>query len=198
MLFLICRVLYHLTKIYFSICNMAARFLETKRLYLREFGLNDFAAVHEYGSIPDFSQYELWGPNTEPHSMQFIEEAIKKSLQIPRLEYELAIILKDTDNLIGGAHISLTTNKNDVAEIGYAINPRFQNKGYATEIAKALIKYGFEHFNCEVIYATCDTRNVASYKVLEKCGMQRVETIIGNRKIRGKIYDSYRYEISRE
>lgn len=176
---------------------MAARFIETERLYLREFSIDDFAAVHEYGSIPDFSQYELWGPNTEPHSMQFLEEAIRKSLQVPRLEYELAIILKDTDNLIGGAHISLTAEKSAIAEIGYAVNPRFQNKGYATEITKALIKYGFEHFNCKIIYATCDTRNVASYRVLEKCGMQRVGTIIGNRKIRGKIYDSYRYEICR-
>lgn len=166
---------------------MATRFLETARLYLREFSINDFAAVHEYGSIPDFSQYELWGPNTEPHSMQFIEEAIKKSLQLPRLEYELAIILKEANDLIGGAHISLTTEKSAIAEIGYAVNPRFQNNGHATEMAKALIKYGFEHFNCKIIYATCDTRNVASYNVLEKCGMQRVDTIVVDRKIRGKI-----------
>lgn len=65
-------------------------------------------------------------------------------------------------------------------------------------VCEALINYGFEHFNRKVIYATCDTRNVASYRVLEKCGMQRVDTIVGNRKIRGNIYDSYRYEISRE
>lgn len=177
---------------------MINKFLETERLYLREFQIDDFAAVHEYGSLPDFSQYELWGPNTEPHSMQFIEEAIAKSLQVPRLEYEMAIILKDTDELIGGAHISLASEKSAIAEIGYAVNPRFQKQGYATEVSRALIKYGFEHFNLRVIYATCDTRNIASYKVLEKCNMQRVGTLVGNRKIRGGIYDSYRYEICRK
>lgn len=174
---------------------MNTRFLETERLYLREFQTEDFAAVHEYGSLPDFSQYELWGPNMEPHSMQFIDEAIKKSQQVPRLEYELAIILKETDVLIGGAHLSVASEKSAIAEIGYAVNPRFQKKGYATEIARALIKYGFDNFNLKVIYATCDTRNVASYIVLEKCNMRRVGTIVGNRKIRGGIYDSYRYEI---
>ena len=46
---------------------MSSKFLESERLYLRNFEEADFAAVHEYGSLPDFSQYELWGPNTEPH-----------------------------------------------------------------------------------------------------------------------------------
>lgn len=51
---------------------MCTKFLETERLYLREFQIDDFAAVHEYSSLPDFSQYELWGPNIEPHSRQFM------------------------------------------------------------------------------------------------------------------------------
>lgn len=169
--------------------------IPTERLYTRDFELTDFSAVHEYGKIPEFSQYEQWGPNTEPHSQQFIEQSIEKAKHKPRYDYEMAIILKSTNQLVGSARISRDTESSHVGNIGYAINPKFQGYGYATEIAMALIKFGFESLNLLVIYATCDTRNNASIRVLEKVGMHRVGHMIGDRKIRGKIYDSYRYEV---
>lgn len=165
-------------------------------MYLRNFEDTDFAAVHEYGSIPDFSQYEEWGPNTESDSHKFIVHSIEKSQNLPRYQYEMAIILKTSGELVGGAHIEREAETSSVAHIGYAVNPRFQNNGYATETSIALIKFGFSELNQKVIYATCDTRNIASYKVLEKLGMKLVGTIIGNRKIRGGIYDSYRFEMT--
>jgi len=66
---------------------------------------------------------------------------------------------------------------------------------YATELTTALIQFGFTELELLVIFATCDTRNAASIRVLEKCGMTRVGCKIGDRKIRGKIYDRFRYEI---
>jgi ribosomal-protein-alanine N-acetyltransferase len=171
------------------------KIIESSRLYLRDFRKSDFTAVHEYGSIPEFSQYEQWGPNTEPHSLNFIIEAIKKASHIPRYDYELAVILKSTEQLIGSAHIAKDTQESRVGNIGYAINPKFQNQGYATEVARSLIDFGFKSLNLLVIYATCDTRNISSYKVLEKSGMHKVGHTIGDRQIRGQIYDSFRYEI---
>lgn len=174
---------------------MSTRVIETNRLYLRNFKITDFPAVHEYGSIPEFSQYEQWGPNTEPHSRKFIEESMAKAEHIPRYEYDMAIILKSTDQLIGSAHIAKVTEYSKVGDIGYAINPKFQKQGYATELTTALIQFGFTELELLVVFATCDTRNTASIRVLEKCGMIRVGCKIGDRKIRGKIYDSLRYEI---
>jgi [ribosomal protein S5]-alanine N-acetyltransferase len=43
--------------------------------------------------------------------------------------------------------------------------------GYASEVAKKLISFGFLQFKLHRIYATCDVRNIASAKVLEKCGL---------------------------
>ena len=124
-----------------------------------------------------------------------IEESIAKAKFVPRFQFEMAIILKTTHELIGGAHIERETQDSRVGNIGYAINPRFQNQGYATEISKALIEFGFKNLELLVIYATCDTRNIASFSVLQKCGMKKVGKMIGDRKIRGAIYDSFRYEI---
>jgi RimJ/RimL family protein N-acetyltransferase len=45
--------------------------------------------------------------------------------------------------------------------------------GFATEVAKLLIEFGFRELNLHRIYATCDPRNIGSSKVLEKIGMSK-------------------------
>jgi ribosomal-protein-alanine N-acetyltransferase len=168
---------------------------DTKRLYLRDYRETDWESVHEYGSIPEFSQYEMWGPNTDEDTKKFIADSISRSTANPRFHFEFAVCLKDGDRQIGGCGIRRDTEFSHVANLGWAINPKYQNVGYATEAASALIEFGFKNLNLKVIYATCDTRNVASYKVMEKLGMQKVGHMIGDREIDGQTLDSYRYEI---
>ncbi len=78
------------------------------------------------------------------------------------------------------------------------MNPDFQSKGYATEAAVALIRFGFEQLQLEVIYATCDARNSASFRVMEKLGMQRVGLLKGDRMQKGHMRDTLRYELIRK
>ena len=150
------------------------KMITTERLHLRTFSLNDFDAVHEYASLPTFSRFEVWGPNTEQDTRSFIESAIAKSQVSPPYDFEFAVCLKESGLLIGGCSLRLASQKSAVASIGYAINPKYQNNGYATELGQALLNHGFGHLNLFVIWASCDTRNHASYKVMEKLGMQRV------------------------
>lgn len=169
--------------------------IETERLILRNYKTTDFERVHLYGSLPDFSQYDVWGPNTLEDTKNFIADSIKKSEKNPRYEFEFAVVLKDSDLLIGGCGIRRDWESCSFANLGYAINPEFQGKGYATETSKALIDFGFNKLDLAVIYATCDTRNSASYKVLEKVGMRRVGHVKNHKEIKGKLRDSYCYEI---
>jgi [ribosomal protein S5]-alanine N-acetyltransferase len=171
--------------------------LETDRLILRNYKDTDWERVHLYGSLSDFSQYDIWGPNTIDDTKNFISASIKKSEKSPRYEFEFAIILKENSLLIGGCGIRRDWERGSVANLGYAINPDFQSKGYATEAAKALISFGFNKLNLCVIYATCDTRNTASYKIMEKLGMKEVGHVKNHKKIRGHMRDSYCYEILR-
>jgi RimJ/RimL family protein N-acetyltransferase len=169
--------------------------IETERLILRDYRTSDFERVHLYGSIPEFSQYDVWGPNTEEGTNNFISESLSKSKQNPRYEFEFAICLKENELLIGGCGIRKESETSMVANLGYAINPEFQSKGYATEATKALIKFGFDKLFLSVIYATCDTRNTASFKVMEKAEMVRVGFIKKHKEVKGHIRDSYRYEV---
>lgn len=176
------------------ICRME-KFLQTKRLYLRDYTADDFAAIHEYANSPEFCQYVTFGPNSESDTKNFIHEALLKSLHMPRYQFDMAIILNSTNELIGGANIERDGEQSKVGNIGYGLNTKFQKQGYAVEIATALISYGFENLGLLVIYATCDTRNTPSYAVMEKCGMKRVCKITADRTSDDKSYDSYRYEI---
>lgn len=169
--------------------------IEATRLVLRPYRLEDFERVHAYGSLPDFSKYDVWGPNTEEDSRKFIEDAITKSTSKEAFEFEMAVCLKENGLLIGGCGIRRESEHSRVANIGYAIDPNFQSKGYATEAARRIIEFGFSELDLAVIYATCDTRNSASYKVMENCGMKRVGHHLKHKKIRGYMRDSYRYEI---
>ena len=51
------------------------------------------------------------------------------------------------------------------------IGPAFQGKGYATEMTKAVIRFGFDEINFHRIEIDCRTANEASRRVIEKCGL---------------------------
>ena len=60
-------------------------------------------------------------------------------------------------------------NAKGSTEIGYGIDPAFQNMGYMSEAVQALIGWAFTHLFCNVITAT-EVENPASKRLLEKLG----------------------------
>ena len=61
-------------------------------------------------------------------------------------------------------------DSNGVVEIGYGIVEKYQERGYATEAVKALSQWAFQEPKVTAIEAEIDDKNIASKKVLEKCG----------------------------
>ena len=57
-------------------------------------------------------------------------------------------------------------------EVGYIVNKRYQQKGYAAEALSAVIAQAFKD-GAHRVYAECDARNVPSWKLLEKVGLRR-------------------------
>lgn len=169
--------------------------LETKRLILRDYRKDDWERVHIYASDLEFSKYELWGPNTEEDTKKFVNDMVLQASTKPRYKFDLAICLKDSDLLIGGCGIRRESELSHVANLGWAINSDFQSKGYATEAAEALLRFGFDQLHLKLIYATCDTRNSASFRVMEKLGMKRVGLLKGDKLQKGHWRDTLRYEL---
>ncbi len=145
--------------------------LRTDRLLLRPFEESDLPSVHRYASDPTVVNFVEWGPNTEEESAAFIRRAAARVREEPCLKYELAVVLISEDELIGGCGLRIRSESNGEAEVGYCLNRKYWGRGYATETALALLRFGFDELKLHRIYAVCDSENKASARVLSKIGM---------------------------
>ncbi|OTW70787.1 hypothetical protein BK751_14005 [Bacillus thuringiensis serovar galleriae] len=102
---------------------------------------------------------------------------------------KLGIFKKATNELIGWCCTGMKEElPSPNREIMYAISNEYQNHGYATKATKGLIDYLFKETNLNVLNAIALINNVASNKVIEKCGFiyksqQRIENQIYNHYI---------------
>lgn len=170
-------------------------YLKGERVIMREIEEKDWVDVHKYASQQLVCRYQPWGPNSEEESKDFVKKIIADAKKNPRSRFVFAIILKGNGNMIGSAEFIIQDYSNKIGEIGYIINPDYWGMGYATEAAKLIIEFSFTNFNLHRIYATCDPRNVASSKVLEKIGMTKEGRMREDLLIKDGWRDSLLYSI---
>jgi ribosomal-protein-alanine N-acetyltransferase len=145
--------------------------LTTQRLHLRELRADDAEAI-----------MALFG---NPHVLRFLDQpptdTPAKALDLinwlnahyPRHEaVQWAITLHDHDQLIGTCGTYAWDRSNYRVDIGYHILFEHWGQGYATEATRALLHWCFAHLGVHRIQADCTAGNIASERVLLKCGFQ--------------------------
>lgn len=167
--------------------------LVTKRLILREFQLDDFDSVHKYASDPEVCRYSDWGPNTSEDTRKFMKDVVIEQSGNPRNQFTLAIILKDSSEVIGAC--SLTRTEPFQGEIGYSLNHEYWGCGFATEAAHAMLIFAFKELSLHRVYATCRPKNIGSSRVLEKIGMKKEAHLREHLFFKGQWHDSLLYAI---
>lgn len=90
-------------------------------------------------------------------------------------EWEGIIIHTENHTIIGDMGFRRSTKDTAEFELGYSIVPSYRGHGYATEMAKEMVKWGLSQPGIERIIAGCDNDNFASIHVLEKAGLNRIE-----------------------
>lgn len=153
--------------------------LETERLSLRPLELSDAEAMFAMDANPNVHKY-LW-----QKPALHIEESIKVIEYVQRQYQEnkigrYATILKETGDFIGWTGIKFVNDhvengNTNFYDYGYRLNEKFWNKGYATEVTKFWLNYGFTQMNIDNINAYTHAENGASNKVLGRCGMTFME-----------------------
>ena len=142
--------------------------IETPRLLLREFSINDDEKFFELNTDPEVLKY------TGDKPFSSLEEA--KLFLVNYSDYGVngygrwAVINKSDNKFIGWCGLKL--NEENMVDLGFRFFRREWNKGYATEAAKTSLNYGFEILNLEKIIGRASIDNKASIRVLEKIGMQ--------------------------
>ena len=147
--------------------------IKTERLLLRPLCLKDLESVHEYTSDIENTKYMVYLPNiTEQETQNFLSSVEQEWKQKQPKFYEFAIVLDGLQ--IGHISIYLTNIANE-GRIGWILNKKFWNYGYASEAATALLSFAKTKLHLQRVIAHCDSRNVASTKVMEKIGMVLVD-----------------------
>ncbi len=148
--------------------------IKTQRLILRPFKLYDATDIYNnWASDDEVTKYLTWNTHKDI-------EVTKKILSIWVKQYEqperinFAITLKDTGELIGG--IDVVGYLEGVPVIGYVLSRKYWNKGYMTEACKTVIDYLFS-IGHKSIRIDAVVENIASNKVIQKCGGVNVDTI---------------------
>lgn len=107
--------------------------------------------------------------------------------------YCCAVELIEEGRLIGTARISVADATHRSGDIGYALNDEYSGKGYMSEAVHRILQIGFNELGLHRVWATADVQNTASWRLMERVGMQREGQLRQSRLVRGKWRDSYIY-----
>ena len=135
--------------------------ISTSRTTVRTFLEKDLETFIEYRNNLDWMKYQAFKGLTK--------EAYRSSLLLPfHIDRggQLAIVLKDTDELLGDLYIHKTK---EGIYLGYTIHPKYSRKGYIYEVVCAIVEYLQDSYKMKIIAET-DEGNIASRMLLLKCG----------------------------
>ena len=148
--------------------------IETKRLLLRPFELDDLPDLHAMTSHEEVVRYlpeGVWTLEETREALRKITDRYRRGPSIREAKYTLAVVEKDTKKVVGWCGLGPMDFDQSEVEIYYGISRDFWGRGIATEAAKELLHYGFRSIGLGEIVAIVKPENIASQRVIEKLGM---------------------------
>ena len=174
---------------------MNAPNIESKRLILRKWEKSDLSAFAKINSNPKVMEF-FPSTLTSTESNKLAKKIIKELEEKP---YGLwAVELKNICPFIGfiGLHYQdFDTPFAPCIEIAWRLDNKYWHKGYATEGANAVLKYGFEILQMHRIIATCDRCNIGSERVIQKNGLRKEGHFVQELWQKGQWRDTLLYAI---
>ncbi len=146
-------------------------FLETKRLILKTAELSDLDMLVTLRSDLEVMENTGYGgTQTKEEVREYLDFAI------PYQEKHgmgfCLVFEKESGSFVGEAglfHLLFDDAQPEI-ELGYHLHKKFWGKGYGTELARALIQWGFQHLSINKLVSTTYPENIASQKMLKKAG----------------------------
>ena len=169
--------------------------LETERLILRRFVIEDAAAMYKnWAADDDVTKYLSWPSHTSQEiSENLITDWVKKYSD--EKFYQWAIVLKTAVEPIGS--ITVVSMKEDISmvHIGYCIGKKWWHQGITSEALKVVIDFLFDEVGANRIESYHDPNNPNSGGVMKKCGMKYEGTLRSYKKTNQGITDACVYSI---
>jgi len=150
-------------------------YIETQHLILRDIRNEDREGLFRLDSDP--LVHRFLGNNTisELSEAEHVVNIIREQYESNKIG-RWAVIEKESGDFIGWSGLKFIREEEnghkDFYDVGYRLIPAYWGKGYATETCLAALDYGFKTFEMDKIIGTANELNLASIRVLNKCGLK--------------------------
>ncbi len=148
--------------------------IETSRLLFKPPSLENLNNVFALFSDPDVMRYVGSGVRTRDETIASLNKMIA---HYEKHGFAMGdVFLKETGEYVGRGgliYLELKDDQPDI-EIGYTLQKKFWGRGYATEIAVAVIDWAFKNLSVSRLFGVIRPENTASRHVLEKAGMHYI------------------------
>lgn len=169
--------------------------IEGEKVYLSPMNLEDIEKYVKW--MNDFSTTDGLGSSSKVTTFESEKSWLINNMD--KKEQQFAIVLKETDKLIGNCGFCDINHLHQKGEVGLFIGEEEnRSKGYGTEALSLLVEYGFNYLNLKNIMLKVFSFNKRAIKSYEKVGFK----VFGKRTevyyLNGKWYDEYFMEILRK
>lgn len=149
--------------------------METQRLYLRPFQLEDAPEIFRLNSNPEVMRFlgkrEVY--SNVNGAVEFLEQYLKLTAPLPYARW--AVIRKADDAWLGWCGLKL--HEDGETDLGFRFHEEYWGQGYATESGMAWRDRGFEEFNLPKMVAQTTSENLGSQRVITKLGFTRTPAL---------------------
>ncbi|RAK70311.1 GNAT family N-acetyltransferase [Hymenobacter edaphi] len=142
---------------------------ETTRLALRPITAADFDLYLRFQSDPQIMRH-IGAPRPAEVVRQYLDDMPADYARWPGMGRWFTV--EKASGRVVGIHLLKPLDTSAHIELGYRLLPEAWGRGYATEMGRALIEYGFGPLGLAQVVGITAPDNVASQHVLEKCGLR--------------------------
>ena len=148
--------------------------IETERLILRPFNLNDIEPSYELNLDPEITRYTNDGGVKSYETIKYLIQDVVMGDYEKHGFGRFAVDLKDNNEFIGFTGLKYIPELDEV-DLGYRFKRKYWGMGIATESGIASLKFGFETLDLKEIIAMALPGNIGSIRVLEKLNFHLTE-----------------------
>lgn len=161
----------------------------TERLVLRPIDPDvDLETMLAYRSREDVCAYIPAEPATRTELAKKLAdpERIRSVLTEAGQNLQLAVVRRDSGELIGDVILFWHSTEHRSGEVGYVLHPDHHGHGFATEAARAMLGLAFDGLGLHRVTARIDQRNPASARVLQRLGMRQEAVLVESEWFKGR------------
>ena len=159
--------------------------LETERLFIRDMRASDIDELSPFMQAHEYWRHLPIEPPTPESVSTLVERLVSASTKNPRVNYHLVAVDKHSDQFVGTIDLH-TYALWQQAEMGWAVVSHRTSLGFATEMCRATLRFGFGSLGLHRVQARCRSLNIASRRIMAKIGMREEGIMRDNMLVRGE------------